>query len=234
MNLKSTIIIAFMLITILPFLPSNTALANDASDVQSPRVYLEKNTIVYDGPLTEEGVKTAKNLYSPIICRLVINSSGGEINIGMTLGEWVYDKRLDVEVRNIAFSSAANYVFTAGKNKYLHRDSMLGWHGGATQDNGDMVMDSVMKKYLADSIARETAFFAKISVNQKSTVYGLNTEFEQYSEENGFVGWTYSLEAMEKMGIKNIYLLDGEWTPANEYNTKKIFTINVDDIVLNE
>ena len=42
------------------------------------------------------------------------------------------------------------------------------------------------------------------------------------------------LNAMEKMGIKNIYLLDGEWTPAGEYNGKKIFTIDVDDIVLNE
>lgn len=143
----------------------------------------------------------------------------------MDLGEWVYDKGLDVEIKNIAFSSAANYVFTAGKTKYLHKDSMVGWHGGVTQDNDNFFMKLFMKKYLEEGKKREKEFFEKIKVDQKSTVYGQRPEFDQYSEKQNYVGWTYSLEAMEQLGIKNIKLLDGEWKPAEEYNGKKIFTV---------
>lgn len=188
-------------------------------------VHVEGSSIIYDGPMAEEGVEKVKALYTDAIDRLVLNSPGGEINIGMDLGEWVFDKGLDVEVKGVAFSSAANYVFTAGRNKYLHKDSMLGWHGGVTQDNDNFFMELFMKKYLREGKEREAAFFEKIGVDQRSTVYGQRPEFDEYSEEQNYVGWTYSLEAMEQLGIKNVKLLDGQWTPSSEYNGKKIFTV---------
>lgn len=188
-------------------------------------VRVEGSFLFYDGPMAEEGVARVKELYTPDIRRLVVNSPGGEVNIGMDLGEWVFDKGLDVEIRGVAFSSAANYVFTAGKTKYLHRDSMVGWHGGITQDNDNFLMELFMRKYLEEGKARETALFEKIGVDQRSTVYGLRPEFDKYSQADGYVGWTNSLEAMERLGITDIVLLDGEWTPAADYNGKKIFTV---------
>ena len=186
------------------------------------RVQREGTYIIYDGPLAQEGIEQVKQLYDPSITRLVINSAGGEINLGMDLGEWVFDQQLDVEVRGHAFSSAANYVFTAGKNKYLHADSMVGWHGGATQDEQPWFMRLMMKRYLAESQAREQAFFKKIGVDQRSTVYGQNPQFKQYE---GYVGWTYSLKAMAQLGIRQIQLIDGQWHPADTYEGKKIFTV---------
>ena len=56
--------------------------------------------------------------------------------------------------------------------------------------------------------------------------YGLRPEFDKFTEKDGYVGWTYSLKAMDQLGIKNIVLLDNDWTPAPEYNGKKIFTID--------
>lgn len=52
-------------------------------------VHVEGSSIVYNGPMAAEGVEQAKQLYSPNINRLVLNSPGGEINIGMDLGELV-------------------------------------------------------------------------------------------------------------------------------------------------
>ncbi|MGL4284014.1 hypothetical protein [Eubacterium aggregans] len=135
-------------------------------------VHVEGSSIVYNGPMVAEGIEQAKQLYSPNITRLVLNSPGGEINIGMDLGEWVYNHGLDVEIKNTAFLSAANYVFTAGRNKYLHKDSMVGWHSGVTQDNDNFFMKLLMKNYLEEGQTREKAFFEKIGVDQQSTIYG--------------------------------------------------------------
>lgn len=189
-------------------------------------VHVEGSSIIYNGPMAQEGVAQVKSLYTKEINRLVLNSPGREINIGMDLGEWVYDNKLDVEIKGVAFSSAANYVFTAGNTKYLHKDSMLGWHGGVTQNNDNFFMNLFMKKYIAEGKKREKAFFEKIGVDQRSTVYGQRHEFDAYSEKENYVGWTYSLEAMEQLEIKNIKLLDNEWSPKEEYNGKKIFTVS--------
>lgn len=185
-------------------------------------VRVDGDTILYDGPMASDGVEQVKKLYTENIKRLVLNSPGGEINIGMDLGEWVFDHKLDVEIKSHAFSSAANYVFTAGRHKYLHKDSMVGWHGGVTQDNDSLFFKLFMKRYIEEGKTREKQFFEKIGVDQRSTVYGQRPEFEKYAD---YVGWTYSLAAMEQLGIKNIELLDGEWTPPDTFEGKKIFTV---------
>ena len=186
------------------------------------KVNIVGNAIVYDGPMADEGVDQVKQLYTQNINRLVLNSPGGDINIGMDLGEWVFDHQLDVEIKSHAFSSAANYVFTAGKTKYLHKDSMVGWHGGVTQDDDSLFFKLFMGRYLEEGKIREKAFFEKIGVDQRSTVYGQRPEFAQYDD---YVGWTYSLAAMEQLGIRNIELLDGEWSPPATFEGKKIFTV---------
>ncbi len=220
--ITAVILAVLLLAAVLYMLLSKPTGSEEENKVE---VRVEGSSIIYDGPMAEEGVIKAKSLYSDKIDRLVLNSPGGEVNIGMDLGEWVFDKGLDVEIKGVAFSSAANYVFTAGKTKYLHKDSMVGWHGGITQGNENFFMELFMKKYLKEGKERETAYFAKIGVDQRSTVYGQRPEFDKYSEEAGYVGWTYSLEAMEQLGIKNIVLLDGQWSPAAEFNGKKIFTV---------
>lgn len=197
-------------------------LTSDDAEEEGAKVYREGTTIVYDGPMDEEAVKKVKTLYDKDITRLVLNSQGGEINIGMDLGTFVFDNKLDVEVTKYAFSSAANYVFPAGNHKYLHKESMVGWHGGATQKDSNFFMRLIMKKYIEESSQREKDFFKKIGVNQESTVYGQRPEFDEYKD---YVGWTYSLDAMEQLGIKNIELIDGEWTPPDNFEGKKIFTV---------
>ena len=52
----------------------------------------------------------------------------------MLIGEWIFDHEIDVIVDEICFSSCANYIFTAGKNKIIEKDAIVGWHGSEQQD----------------------------------------------------------------------------------------------------
>ena len=80
-------------------------------------------TLVYRGALSEAANQRLFELYvktKPRPRLLKVTSGGGDITLGMDLGEWVFQNGLDVEVVDHCFSSCANYVFTAAKAKYLN------------------------------------------------------------------------------------------------------------------
>ncbi len=183
-------------------------------------VTLDGNSIIYDGELSSNGLEEIKDLYTQEIDRLVINSPGGEINIGMDFGEFIFDNKLDVEVKELAFSSAANYVITAANTLYLHKDAVIGWHGGATQelDIPEVQEGGEFYEYNQDSIKRETEFYEKIGVNQQITVYGQNEKFLEKATEIEAFGWTYDLETLNKLGVDNIEFIGETWTPNTTLN----------------
>jgi hypothetical protein len=116
--------------------------------------------------------------------RLVITSSGGEVEAGIALGLWVFEQHIDVEVPEYCLSSCANYVFPAGQRKSIGAGAIVAWHGnynhlkqtGLWQDE----IPGRMKRYGEDSatagarvreevdrLARlEHDFFAKIGVDE--------------------------------------------------------------------
>lgn len=217
-------------ILILLVIPAGLFSFRAKEKIEPTKVYLEGNSIVYDGLITKEANDTLSKLYSKDIKRLILNSNGGEINVGIDLGEWVFDHNLDVEIRDHAFSSAADYVFTAGQKKILHKNSTLGWHGGASSDYG-WLLSKLMNNYLKNVRAREALFFKKVLIKQEIVSYGQRPEFNKYNDGN-YIGWTYSINALTKLGVKNIILLDGTWEPLNSSpkTGKKIFTIENIDI----
>jgi hypothetical protein len=67
---------------------------------------------------------------------LVIEASGGGNGFAaLAIAILVHRHRWDVEVVNFCISSCANFIFPAGKTKYLHRDSIIVFHGGPYQAN---------------------------------------------------------------------------------------------------
>ena len=84
---------------------------------------------------------------------IVINSPGGDIDVGMKIGTWVFDNELDVVVDTLCFSSCANYVFTAGRNKIIEAGGIVGWHGSAQQET--FIAESTGKNI--DEVFRELA-----------------------------------------------------------------------------
>ena len=68
------------------------------------------------------------------ITTLRVNSGGGVTDEGRNLGAWIFEHSVDVVVDGLCFSSCANYVFTAGRNKTIMAGSIVGWHGSEQQD----------------------------------------------------------------------------------------------------
>ncbi len=178
----------------------------------------EDNQLYYFGALSEESNKQTFQLYNSAKIkpkRLIIFSNGGDVYIGMSLGEFVFNNQLDVEVNRLCFSSCANYVFTAAKNKYLNPDSILGWHGSSWQHD---INKEVQKgeEWAVKWRKKEIAFFKNINVNMQITING----FSQYKWRNyikAYVrglpisGFNYSVDDMKKFGVGNIYFTQDKW-----------------------
>jgi hypothetical protein len=109
----------------------DTSMAADA-----PVTKMRDGALFYDGTITKEGVANVIALYEaqpnkPTL--VIVRSMGGNGEAGLALGEFIYKFALSVRVQNYCLSSCANYVFTAGKTKYLSKPSVVAWHGSAIQ-----------------------------------------------------------------------------------------------------
>lgn len=206
-------------------LPQGSGPSASSSAVDAPtRVHRQGDTIVYTGPLSDAANRQVAALLDARTTTLRISSRGGEIGLGMDLGDLVFGRGLNVEVGAHCFSSCANYVFPAGKRKILRRHSLLGWHGGALQPMqfDDPKMQAAYEVYVAQARQREAAYFQKIGVQQQSTVYGQRDEFKAHAD---CVGWDYSPAAMAALGMRRIELADGVWQPDRTFEGKCLFRV---------
>jgi hypothetical protein len=188
---------------------------------------------------------------------LLIQSQGGSADAGMRLGAWMRNHDLDVAVDTFCFSTCANYVFTAGRMKTLAPHASLMWHGGVTQQLPLEEIEGVLDQTLADMdapdreellrrrsraeliqqlqdsvdvlIARETAFFRKIGVDQRITILGHLYERELLQGEGYYMGWDYSLQDLAKLGVGNIRVKDdAAWEPLFPIRSGQIYRIELD------
>lgn len=86
----------------------------------------------------------AENTADPIT-RVYLNSSGGAFFPAIAIGRLIQTHQLDVEVGRYCASSCANYLFLAGKTKYLNRRSLVVFHGGMQQDNMFQQLDHLIR-----------------------------------------------------------------------------------------
>lgn len=66
---------------------------------------------------------------------IVKESSGGDGYTALAIGILIHRHNWDVEVVGVCASSCANWIFPAGKTKYLNIQSLLLFHGGPHQAN---------------------------------------------------------------------------------------------------
>ncbi|MEX0617778.1 MAG: ATP-dependent Clp protease proteolytic subunit [Pseudohongiellaceae bacterium] len=219
---------------LLPAAYSQTGLGERAE----ARVFLdEDNQLVYSGPLEEEATAELFSLYDSAAVKptmLVISSAGGDVQLGLDIGEWVHGNKLDVKVDQGCASSCANYIFTAGRNKYLHEHSVLVWHGGALQAGlGEQSIRAGYGETWQEWQEREARFFARIGVNPAITVYGQDKyTFLDYAwafvRGRKIAGFDYSVDDMEKFGVSKVQLVDDEWN-WREYNNSNVIRVSVEE-----
>jgi hypothetical protein len=66
---------------------------------------------------------------------VVTQSGGGNWESALALGILIHRHGWNVEVVDLCASSCANFIFPAGRVKYLHRNALLLFHGGPHQQN---------------------------------------------------------------------------------------------------
>ena len=216
------------------------------------QVRLDGNQIIYRGGLTAEANAKVFALYEKASTKptlLSIRSPGGPIDVGLDLGEWTHQQGLDVRVDEFCFSSCANYIFTAGVRKILGKNAIIGFHGGASSESFNMAqmnatlakipaeqrekvreeVEQQLKAYIVANKKREANFYQAIAVAQKITTLGQQGVYHIY-QKTGFKGWYYSLDDMEKLGLKNIHVVGGDWNPEQQENRYKIYRVSLENI----
>jgi len=90
----------------------------------------ERSVALYKGELNPgHNLKFFQSIAGQDIKKLIITSYGGEVEAGIELGRWVFDRGIEVIVSGYCFSSCANYVFTAGSRKVIQPGAVVAWHG---------------------------------------------------------------------------------------------------------
>lgn len=210
-------------------------------------VFVNGEEIFYVGWLTSEANAKVFSLYEeekvkPTI--LNITSTGGDIEVGMQLGEWLVEKQMHIKVEDYCFSSCANYIFPAGVNKYLGSKAIFGFHGGAhsetfidvnhestinsfPEDQRETVrktLEEAVRVHFKENRKREVKFYKKIGVSRSISILGQEHQYQRYSGDL-YNGWYYSLEDLGKLGVKNVIVLDGLWHPQENAKKYRLFLL---------
>lgn len=126
-------------------------------------VTLQGDTLYYQGDVNPRGLTSLKTLYNDAKTNpttLHINSGGGVTIFGLAIGEWVAEKKLDIKVTNMCFSSCANYIFPAGNKKYIGQFALVGWHGDEQSSDyyRQHYQNISLRDYMRTSIIRGLKF----------------------------------------------------------------------------
>jgi len=202
------------------------------------QVYVSDSQLTYVGPLDADANRKLFDLYDSLGDKpsvLSIRSPGGEVNTGMALGRWVHAHHLDVKVLEYCLSACANYVFPAGAHKTVSNFAMIGFHGGGGSEhaalNGETLQQfgrmssqereafvTDLKAVDQHNTVNEDRYFREIGVRRDMTTLGQQPRYQDLRERaSNSVGWTYTLENFQHLGVGNIDVINPPWKPLSPF-----------------
>lgn len=109
--------------------------------------------------------------------RLLIASGGGHVAPALRMARLIHDRGMDVEVFGQCFSSCANYIFPAGKNKSITALGLVGWHGNMQHllhlhRTGKAPVTGAWLEEVTTLAAQEAEFYKSIGVDPFVTWFG--------------------------------------------------------------
>jgi hypothetical protein len=183
-------------------------------EAESYELRHEGERIIYRGRMSaaaNEEIAALLQQHPGQIEWLEIESPGGEVMLGLDLGDLVLEHELAVKVIDTGcHSSCANYVFTAGRQKVISEGSLVTWHGSALQRSLERstrwrsIFRPSLRRSFEEWKARQKVFFQRIGVDERITIVGQDLKC-------GCI-WALSAQDMARFG------LDAE-VPANYTDT---------------
>jgi hypothetical protein len=175
------------------------------------------NTVHYLGEISAEN---NRRFFAAIgdrtVTQLIMDSEGGEVGAGIELGDWVFNRHIDVIVEGRCLSSCANYVFPAGRKKIIRKDAVVAWHGNyhhlratglwrddiaarmARTGEDATTAEGHVRRQVQHLVRLEREYFRRIGVNQNLCWVG---KMPPYSAPNYY---TMSAEDMGRYGVRNV------------------------------
>lgn len=154
--------------------------------------------------------------------RVIIASGGGHVAPALRMARVIYDRGMDVEVFGQCFSSCANYIFPAGKNKSITSLGLVGWHGNMQHllhlhRTGKAPITGHWLEDVTTLAAQEKEFYQTIGVDPFVTWFGKLAPYD--------VRDTYFLapQDMARFGIRNVAVrADYAQTDLAPYNASGV------------
>lgn len=234
---------------LLPFLPFPLIPALACAE-PATQVYLDNGELNYVGQLDEQANARLFTLYDGLPQKptvLAIRSVGGATGNGLALGRWVRAHKLDVKVFEYCMSSCANYVFPAGVRKVVSNFAVIGLHGGLsstsfafdadTQKKLDTLPPAKRKKMidqihasLKGDAKQEQAYLDELGVRADYVTLGQQERYQRrYADDPDTLGWTYSLADFERLGIRDITVINPPWRPGAAMKKAKFQVLDLDN-----
>jgi hypothetical protein len=183
------------------------------------------DVVVFDGYLNvQNGEKLIGELRALKTRRVVFTSPGGLTEVGRRVGTELFDQGIDVEITGACDSSCANYIFPAGKRKFINRGGIVRWHGNSSQkDFRERVLcGRSISSFSGEtwSVSEATIAASKESQMEDLAFYrhiGVDDYIARVGQEPDFLGrnFTVSIADMALFGIRNVTAAD------KAYGTKK-------------
>jgi hypothetical protein len=175
---------------------------------------INPNTLSFTGPIEHGEFAKFQKIYSSDIQALVVRSGGGVAVEGLFIGEVLaQNPELTVIVQGYCMSSCANYLFVAGKTKFLDY-GIVGFHGNL---HSTIFINEKQKKFMKDLEAsnpqkaaqeraaedemdrREAAFLRLVKVSQD-----LFDKSDLLAQEGLFNFYAPSRLKLMEFGIGNV------------------------------
>ena len=185
-------------------------------------ITVDRHTIEFTGSITENAVVGLDRIATPEIKTIRIDSSGGSVESALKISDYIINNKISVVVSGECLSSCANFIFLSGKNKFIERGSILGFHGNTTSGKKRLIKDilnqidssntSILqkkstKKIWLDEIERlsikEQIYNKKIGVLQ--LFFSCS---ENFVVNNKAIFWIPTLKDLNKFGIEDIRILN--------------------------
>lgn len=203
---------------------------------KAPVVTIDGDEITYRGDFIPDSAQRVLAVAgSHPVRRLRIWSGGGEVGGAIDTARWVHRNGIDVIVDGPCLSSCANYIFPAGREKYIVGEGYVAWHGNLQhrlyQDAHGLRKLEGEQALFAPFAARERAFYADMGLNGYIAWFGKMAPYHTWNF------YFLSQADMEYFGLTNLHVrgdyLTTDLSNINRHEKRNLRLLTVDRAVTN-
>lgn len=97
--------------------------------------------------------------------QVIVRSMGGDVELGMDMGDAILDRKASVHAYQLCVSSCANYLFLAAPTRHVMPDSVVLFHGGVVPRMTKLPdLTAEGRQRLQASIERQDGFLRRAAV----------------------------------------------------------------------